>query len=275
MKQKKKLKFAQLVLLERKVDGGRVQWMKQQHKSLALKSLRAPSGKTLQGFAGRFYSVGEEFDKNLAISPQNLTVNIAHRHLVLRVLSTSTRAHNLETCISSTTTWSYLCDRSLLTTTKIIKLIIGNAIDLDGIETAYVKTSRGSVITIVFIKNRNDVLNHRTKDVVCVFSPTFLVTNIFEQVVLFSQPNGSDLGCCLQPEGLNLSIGTAPTIAEAAQHLSNLCGMVLIALFNSDWRLLFRRDPAAKTCFLDRFLTISPCQYFSYERAPEVDVPSV
>ncbi|VDM43866.1 unnamed protein product [Toxocara canis] len=221
------------------------------------------------------------------------------------------------------------------------KLLIGNAINLDGIETAYVKTSRGSIITIVFVRNHNDVPNQRTKDV----------------VVLFSQPNGSDLGCYLQPEGLNLrwlaneldvdvcaydysgfgmstghaseknlyhdieavynhilttrgsqmrviatfqfhiendfshrfvaiykrncfeqsqimtgyivllgfSIGTAPTIAQAARHPSNLCGVVLIAPFTSGWRLLFKRDPTAKTCFLDRFL--------SYERAPEIDVP--
>uniref|UniRef100_F1L7A9 Abhydrolase domain-containing protein n=1 Tax=Ascaris suum TaxID=6253 RepID=F1L7A9_ASCSU len=186
------------------------------------------------------------------------------------------------------------------------KLSAGNRIPLDDIVTTFVKTRRGSLITTILIKNHNEHPNPRTKDV----------------VVLFSQPNGSDLGCYLQPQGLNLrwlaneldvdvyaydysgfgtstghasekniyydieavyehilttrgrqirivligfSIGTAPSIAHAAQHPPNLCGVVLIAPFTSGWRLLFKREPTAETCFFDRFL--------SYERAPEIDVP--
>lgn len=59
--------------------------------------------------------------------------------------------------------------------------------------------------------------------------------------------------CHLQIVLLGYSIGTAPSVAYAAQHPLNLCGVVLIAPFTSGWRLIFKRHATASPCCLDRF----------------------
>ncbi|VDN91931.1 unnamed protein product [Brugia pahangi] len=64
-------------------------------------------------------------------------------------------------------------------------LIDGSSILMDGIETSIIKTRRGSHLPILMISN--NLSNDESKNL----------------VVLFSQPNSSDLGCYFHPRGLN------------------------------------------------------------------------
>uniref|UniRef100_A0A915Q6F6 Serine aminopeptidase S33 domain-containing protein n=1 Tax=Setaria digitata TaxID=48799 RepID=A0A915Q6F6_9BILA len=68
-------------------------------------------------------------------------------------------------------------------------LVEGPPVSLEGIETSIIKTKRGSYLPILGIKNNSfHESSNGSKDL----------------IILFSQPNSSDLGCYFQPHGINL-----------------------------------------------------------------------
>lgn len=186
------------------------------------------------------------------------------------------------------------------------KAVLGEKqISLDNVETFILNPSKGSFIVAVLVRNVSRIQDEETSDL----------------VVIFSQPNGSDLGRYLQSGASNLqwfaetlnadiyaydysgygmssghvseqnvymniaavydhvvktrgpktriallgySLGTAATIAQAARHPPNLCGVILIAPFSSGLKIIADGN-FDRTCCMDRFL--------NFQRAPEVNVP--